>query len=164
MRAEAVRTLFDYSYWANHRLLEVALGLSPQQVVAPAPVPHGSLLGTLVHIFAAEQVWRARCQEGVSPAALATVEAYPTLEALTRAWEAEEQAMRSYLATLTDQDMERVVTYRRPDGRVYSHPLWQALVHVVNHGTQHRGEAALLLTGYGRSPGDIDFIVYLRGR
>ena len=34
------------------------------------------------------------------------------------------------------------------------------LVHVVNHGTQHRAEAAVLLTGEGRSPGELDMIDY----
>ena len=36
--------------------------------------------------------------------------------------------------------------------------MWQALLHVFNHGTQHRSEAAALLTDAGRSPGDLDLI------
>ena len=39
--------------------------------------------------------------------------------------------------------------------------LWQALAHVVNHGTQHRAEAAALLTTVGCSPGDLDMIDYI---
>jgi uncharacterized damage-inducible protein DinB len=31
----------------------------------------------------------------------------------------------------------------------------------VNHSTHHRGEAALLLTQVGRSPGDLDYLDWI---
>ena len=37
-------------------------------------------------------------------------------------------------------------------------PLWQAMVQLVNHGTQHRSEAAVILTAAGASPGDLDIV------
>jgi uncharacterized damage-inducible protein DinB len=72
--------------------------------------------------------------------------------------------MRTFLAELTDEDLQRAVHYRTKQGVPYENPLWQLLLHVVNHGTQHRAEAAIVLTQHGCSPGDVDLIVFLRER
>lgn len=39
--------------------------------------------------------------------------------------------------------------------------VWQAILHVVTHGIQHRSEAAAILTGYSQSPGELDFDWFL---
>ena len=49
-------------------------------------------------------------------------------------------------------------------GVTHSLPLGQMLLHVVNHGTQHRSEVAMLLTELGHSPGDLDFHLFLLQR
>jgi uncharacterized damage-inducible protein DinB len=41
-------------------------------------------------------------------------------------------------------------------------PLDQTIVHVVNHGTAHRAETGLLLERLGRSPGDLDYVLFCR--
>jgi uncharacterized damage-inducible protein DinB len=55
-----------------------------------------------------------------------------------------------------------LVPYKTTRGVNYETILWQVLVHVVNHGTQFRGEAGGLLSQYGQSPGDLDLIAFLR--
>ncbi len=157
-------TLYNYSYWANQRVLSAAGLVTAEQFIAPAGLSHGSLRGALVHIYAAEVVWRMRCQEGVSPRALPAEADYPTLESLRAAWLAEEGRMRLYLASLSDEDLQQPVRYTTTKGVPYENVLWQLLAHVVNHGTQFRAEAGIALTACGHSPGDLDLLLYLRER
>jgi uncharacterized damage-inducible protein DinB len=164
MNKAEILMLFDYSAWANRRILDAAEGLSPEQFTAPAGLDYGSLRGTLVHILSAETTWRKRCQEGISPSSPLVEDAFPTLAILRGRWMEAERAMAAFLASLTDEDLQRIIHYRTTKGAPYENPLWQLLLHVVNHGTQHRAEAAITLTQHGCSPGDVDLIVFLRER
>lgn len=162
MNTNDVLTLFNYNYWANAKIMELAGTLDEAQFVEPARVSFNSLRGTLIHILGTEWMWRMRCQEGVSPAAMITEINFPTLNAIRLGWQTEEQAMRNYLVQLEDIDLYHKISYTTTRGTHFETPLWQILVHVVNHGTQFRGEAAVVLSEKGLSPGDLDFIRYLR--
>ena len=131
-----------------------------EQLLASTTFPHGSLLATLVHILDAECGWRVLLQRGKETPAL-DVKDFPTLASLDDRWRYEEGHMRQYLASLTDESLMDVVRYTNPQGIHRERIRWHGLYHVVNHGTQHRSEAAAMLTDYGQSPGDMDFSLYL---
>ncbi len=164
MNKSEIILLYDYNCWANARVLDAAAGVSQEQFTAPYALSHSSLRGALAHTLGTEIMWRLRCQEGISPAALVAESEFSTLAALRRRWEEEERAMRAFLASLEAGALDRPVRYTNTKGKAYETPLWQILVHLVNHGTQFRSEAGVALTAYGCSPGDIDLTVYLRSR
>jgi uncharacterized damage-inducible protein DinB len=164
VQASDVLTLYEYNYWANARILESAARVSEAQYFAPADASFGSLHKTLVHILGAEWMWRMRCQQGVSPPGLLSEKDVPAFGTLRARWQEEERAMRTFLAGLRDEDMIRLVRYTNTRGKSYESTLWHILAHIVNHGTQFRSEAGMLLTAYGQSPGDVDLIFFLRER
>jgi uncharacterized damage-inducible protein DinB len=162
MNRADVLILYDYNYWANGRILAAAARVSAEQFAAPGTFPYGGLRGTLVHALDAEQSWCLFFQqlswEGVPELKEADL---PTLDLLVARWRQAETAMRSYLAGLSDDDLNGHLRYTVENGQQRDRLLWHCLVHVVNHGTQHRAEAAALLTSFDSSPGDLDFTLFL---
>ncbi len=160
---ETLTTLYDYNYWANQRILQSVAAVNPAQFTMPTPAfAQASLRTILVHIVTGEWVWRSRCQEQVSPTTMLDEADFPDLASLVERYQIEEQKMRGYLASLTDNDLGQTIHYQTISGKSMAHKLAYLLHHVVLHGMQHRAEVATILTDLGHSPGDIDFIMYLR--
>ena len=152
-------TLFRYSYWADDLVLEGARQLSPDQLTAPIRPGYLSTLGVLVHIMAAEHAWLLRWK-GNSPNRLLSVDNIPTLEALEQAWTPQRAEVLAYLETVGDAS--QVIIYRTTKGEEMRDVLWQLVLHVVNHHTEHRAQAALHLTTQGIDVGGLDFARYIR--
>ena len=165
MKSSDILILYDYHYWASRRILAAAAPVSQEQFLAPAGQGLGSLRQILTHCIDAEFGWRTLWQTGtVDGFESVTEDEFPTVAALAQRWAQEEQATRGYLAGLTDDDLTGYVRYTAYAGVKRERLLWHCLWHLVNHGTQHRSEAAAILTGYGYSPGDLDFTMFLNER
>ena len=154
MQVDEVRFLFAYDRWATQRVLAVLGDLDVAVWARESVVGERGLGAILVHHLGASQRWRHAFQDtGESP----EPERQPLLaiDQLRAGWDAEWAAVDAWLSTMTDGFV----------GYVHEGvPVWQMLVHVVNHGTQHRAEAAALLTAEGRSPGELDLIDYAEER
>ena len=160
MNKQDILILYKYNQWANAKILNVAAKVSQEQYLAPASFPHGGLRGTLVHALFAEWIWRNRW-EGMSPMHRLKPEDFPTFESLFARWLDEEKQLMDFAEGLTDENLNNRFSYTNTSGKPFTKILWQAMAHLVNHGTQHRTEAAAILTDFGHSPGDIDLIYFL---
>jgi uncharacterized damage-inducible protein DinB len=91
-------------------------------------------------------------------------EDFPTLNDLEHRWQQEEVSTRDYLASLSDDALTVIIRYTTSEGEKRERVLWHCLLHMVNHGTHHRSEAATILTDCGQSPGGLDFTAFLNER
>ncbi len=155
MNADDVRFLKDYDRWATRRLLAVADGLDPAVWSRTQVVDERGLGGILVHQLGALMRWRHRLQRLAGELPRPERDQLPPPGELARLFEAEWARYEEWQTAWTDDMMGY---------RVNGVPMWQLLVHVVNHGTQHRSEAAVLLTAEGRSPGDLDLSMFAEER
>ena len=163
MRKSDLILLFSYNSWANNRILAAVARLNPDQFTSPNPCTgYGSIRGLLLHILSAELVWRERVKKSWSDDLFLDPENFPILDTLLYRWQQEEIALQNFIEGLSEQQLDESVAYTNRRGEAFENILWNILVHLVNHGTQHRSEVASILTGYGVSPGDLDLIHYLR--
>ena len=152
MQADEIRFLFAYDRWATRRVLAALETLDPAVWSRAHDVGDRGLGDILVHHLGASQRWRIGLEtQGADEGPEPELDPLPTIDELRERWRAEWVAVDAWVSTWTDGLVEYV-----HDGV----PIWQMLVHVVNHGTQHRAEAAALLTAEGRSPGELDLINY----
>jgi len=160
---DTLTTLYQYNNWALERVLHATRNAGDTAFKTPYPeLYYGTLQGTLTHILSAEWIWRKRCQEGISPTELLDPANFRTIDELAMRVSVEHANMLAYLKSLTDADLQRTVFYQSTKGQPYQNTLWHLLVHVINHGTQHRSEVAMVLTQLSHSPGDLDMIVFFR--
>jgi uncharacterized damage-inducible protein DinB len=161
-RDDAVR-LFDYSVWANHRVMRSAATLAPEDFRRDLSASHGGVRGTLAHILSAEWIWLERFK-GVNPTRLLDEGDYPDVVALRDRWAVIEEHRRSWLDSLRPDALAETLQYRDTKGHEHAQPLWQLVQHVVNHGTYHRGQVVLLLRQLGAKPVSTDLVFWDRER
>ncbi len=161
-----LRLLYGYNEWANRRVLDTAERLTPERLHTVGNASFGSIHATLVHTMSAQWMWLMRWN-GTSPAGPLDPATFPDLAAVRTRWAEIEADTRAFVAALEpegENSPARVVVYRNSQGIAGSQPLWQLMLHQVNHGTQHRSEVAAMLTQFGHSPGELDLIGYIRER
>jgi uncharacterized damage-inducible protein DinB len=157
-----VRSHLDYTAWASRRLVASAAALPPDELNRDFQTADRSILETLVHIFAGDRVWLARLAGAPIPAFL--TDADRSLSVLEREWPPLQERWKEWAARLTDETALTELAYLDLKGRRWTQPAWELALHVVNHGTHHRGQVAGFLRSMGHTPPPIDFVVFCRER
>jgi uncharacterized damage-inducible protein DinB len=160
MKSDLIRTFYGYNTWANERILTTTAQLTNAQFVAPGSASFSSVRDTLVHTMWAQWNWLRRWRGEPNPPPFAPAE-YADVAVLRARWDEIDGETDAFVARVDDATLESICRYVNSRNEPMAHPLWQLMLHQVNHGTQHRSEVAVILTEYGHSPGLMDFIVYL---
>ncbi|MCI0369793.1 MAG: DinB family protein [candidate division NC10 bacterium] len=156
-----LKTLYAFNAWARKRMLDAAAQLDAAAYRKDLGNSFGSVHGTVVHILGAEEAWLMRWH-GESPTALVSPDAFVSFAEVRRRWDALEADYRQFLARLTEEAVAQLIHYRDLRGDAYTTPLWQAMQHMVNHLTYHRGQVTTLLRQLGAKPVATDLIAFYR--
>jgi uncharacterized damage-inducible protein DinB len=158
----ALSELLCYKAWANDLIFTALAGLPEQELTAPRPIVFGSILRTLNHVYSMDLVWQANLEgrpHGFTTRNPAT--SAPFLE-LREAQKRTDAWYVAYTGSLPEADEEQLVHFTFIGGGPASLTRRGILLHVVNHGTYHRGNVAAMMYTLGLPPPTTDLPVFLR--
>lgn len=157
---EALRDHVEYSAWASGRLVEASFSLSPEELARDFQTADRSVIGTLAHIYAADRVWFSRLAGAPYPGFV--TDSDRTMAVLQNEWPVLHARWREWAAGLNEESADSVLDYKDLKGNAWRQPVWQLVLHVVNHATHHRGQVSGFLRAMGHTPPPIDLIAYYR--
>jgi uncharacterized damage-inducible protein DinB len=148
---EHARSLFAYNAWADDRILATAEGISD--------AAYADLRGQFEHMLGTQRYWHANWT-GTSEQLVLPV--LPTLAKACEDYATSHAALSAYAGALTQEELDRSEQWWLRWGFEGRMALGESITQIFYHGIQHRSEIAVVLTSLGRSPGDLDYLTFLR--
>ncbi|PPE65669.1 damage-inducible protein DinB [Caldimonas caldifontis] len=165
------RWMARYNRWFNQRLFGAAASLNDAERKRDRGAFFGSIHATLNHIMVGDKIWLGRLRAQGAPFDALPAEVvhlsefrglgmtlFDDFHALCKHREAMDAAIEDMAAALSPEAVSRPMRYANTQGHAREHPIWQALSHLFNHQTHHRGQVTTLLMQAGIDPGVTDLI------
>ncbi len=145
---------------ASRELLAAVMLLHPEKLSLDRSTSFKTIPQTLVHIYQADQVWFSRIS-GYA-VSLAQVNRDADLQGLGARWGDLLDGYVMWAEALKPDEWSSLIQYKTSQGKDFSNPLWQIVLHVVNHGTAHRAQVVSMLRQSDVLPPNLDLINYYR--
>ena len=154
----------QYNYWANERIATLLEG-HPEVIDVEIPSSFPTVRRTVCHLWDAETIWLKRLQ-GVS------LDYWPSERygndglAFLDLWLSVSGAFITIIKENDDDFVETSIHYKATSGREHTNAVWQIIMHVMNHGTYHRGQLITMLRelGVDHDLPATDLIVFFRAK
>ena len=159
MNAKAFRHFYGYHFAENRKIWDAYISpLSHDQFTQQVAYSHGSVRDQIVHLMNVDDLWFSELQ-GVEPSEPMPPASLNDRELVRAHWDDVEQGMLDYLAGLRDDMLvDRPIREPKEDRDLV---VWQVLLHVVNHGTDHRAQLLRMLNDLGVKTTSQDYIFYV---
>ena len=158
MNADAFRHFYGYHFTENRTIWDTHITALPdEQFTHHVDYSHGSVRDQVVHLMSVDDTWFSGLRGVEIPEPL-NPNALDDRKSIRAHWDDVEQRMREYLATLRDD-----MLFNKPftDGEDKDLIVWQVLLQVANHGTDHRAQLLRLLNDLGLKTKSQDYIFYV---
>jgi uncharacterized damage-inducible protein DinB len=157
-----IQILTRYKSWADDLFFAALANLPEQELVAPRQIIFGSIIRTMNHVCAMDQVWRAHLEGNSHGLVTRNPDACPPFAELRKTQQLLDAWFVDYANSLTDSARNEIVNFTFIGGGSGSMSRGNILLHVVNHTTYHRGHVADMMYQISAPPPTTDLPVFLR--
>lgn len=159
MNADAFRHFYNYHFAENRKVWEHVAALTFEQFTQKVDYSRGSVREQVVHLLDVEDVWFSELRGAQPSEPLPETTDVDDRDAIRALWDTVEQNTLAYLANLQDEQLfSKPITDPEEDKDLI---VWQALLHVANHATDHRAQLLRALHDLGVDTKSQDYIFYV---
>jgi len=152
----------QYNAWANKIIIEQINQLSEEQLYKEIASSFNSIYKTILHLMDVESIWwqRLKLAEHVEWPGKSFSGSFDELSKkllqLSQQWE-------EWIRNANDANITHVFAYQNSKKEQFKQPVYEALLHLFNHQTFHRGQVVTMLRQLGMEKIQAtDFIVFSR--
>lgn len=156
MELELVKAFIEYHLDLTRRVWGSIDQITDEQFLTDDAYSRGSIRNLMVHLVSTDRRWLSGLKNGPDVGHL-KFEDYPTRAAVRELFETVAKDFSDYMGEVTEEELNQ-----KPSE--FTHPRWAVLLHLVNHGTDHRSTVLQKLTELGAPTFDQDFIIWLWSR
>lgn len=153
MKLELIQLYIEYHIETTRRVWDLIDTITDEQFVAGDEYSQGSIHNLMVHLASVDRRWLAGLKN-LEDVGHLKQEDYRTRESAREAFENVAKDLSDYISTLTEEALNK------PTDKV-DRPQWQILLHLVNHGTDHRATVLQQLAELGVKTFPQDLVIWL---
>ncbi|QBB72690.1 damage-inducible protein DinB [Pseudolysobacter antarcticus] len=154
--------LVRYKAWANELIFSMVSDLPYEEAVRQRRTRFGNMVHTLNHVYVIDSVFQAHLQAREHGYISRNTPDHPPLADLWRAVQALDQWYIEFVDRLSNDDLDQPIQFEFIGGGNGVMTRSEMIMHVVNHGTYHRGFVGDMMYQAGVTPAATDLPVFLR--
>ena len=137
-----VKNLAKFVQWANNRYRQTLRNIDFKKL--KAKTPYGNLIGRIIHIIGAVDLWTKRLQGG-NPRKMISEDDLDSWEKLDSFWQETDKRFLMLVEGMKEDDIQRVLTITSLEGETYQAMIGNILTHVAMHGVHHWAQIGALM-------------------
>ena len=156
----AAAALIDYKLWADELTFDHVIKLPTGEARRERPTLFKSIIGTLNHIYVVDLIWRSHLEGREHGFTSRKVILHDDIAQLRDSQRACNEWFKDWCLQQTDATLNEAITFRFIAGNAGRMSRGAIVLHLVNHGTYHRGCVDELSYQVPAEPPTTDLCVY----